>query len=57
LPQRQLYPLILSAELLKAFANETFENDPQTPPERTNLVEPTRLYLKPSMSAREATLE
>ena len=28
------------------FAKETFENDPQTPPGRTNLVEPTRLYLK-----------
>ena len=37
------HPFILSAELLKAFANDTFENDPHTLPERTNLVEPTRL--------------
>ena len=38
----EFHPFILSAELLKAFANETLEKDPQKLPERTNLVEPTR---------------
>jgi hypothetical protein len=38
-----LHPFILSAELLNALAKETFEKDPHTLPDRTNLVEPTRV--------------
>lgn len=38
-----LHPFILSAELLNALAKETFEKEPHTLPDRTNLVEPTRV--------------